>query len=80
MAFNVFKTAERKRQEAELAPRIPPGQSLTTGFPVLHYGPVPRVDLTKWNFKITGLVHEPLTLTWDEFLKLPTKQVTLDIH
>lgn len=80
MAFNVFKSAQRKQLESEQAHRVPPGQSLTSGFPVLHYGPVPRVDLQKWSFKVTGHVHQPITLTWDELRRLPTKQVTADIH
>src|SRR5690242_5213847 len=80
MPLDLFKSKERKRLERENSHRIPPGQSLTTGFPVLHYGPVPRVDLARWDFKVTGLVHEPLVLTWDELLKLPAKQVTADIH
>jgi len=80
MVFDIFKSSERKRLESEHADRIPPGQSLTTGFPVLHYGPVPKTDLSKWNFKVTGLVHEPLVVNWKEFLELPKKQVTADIH
>lgn len=80
MPLDLFKSAERKRLERDNAHRIPPGQSLTTGFPVLHYGPVPRVDLSTWDFKVTGLVHEPLVLSWDELLKLPAKKVTADIH
>jgi DMSO/TMAO reductase YedYZ molybdopterin-dependent catalytic subunit len=80
MAFNLFKTSERKRLETENADRIPPGQSLTTGFPVLHYGPVPRVDLAKWNFKVSGQVENPLALNWQELKALPSKRVKVDIH
>ncbi len=80
MPLDLFKSKERKRLERENAHRIPPGQSLTTGFPVLHYGPVPRVDLGTWDFKVTGLVHEPLVLRWDELLNLPAKKITADIH
>lgn len=38
--------------------RLPPGQSLTVKFPVLHYGPVPDVNLSNWNFKIYGDVEK----------------------
>ncbi len=69
-----------KKPDPETASRIPPGQSLTDRFPVLHYGPVPHVDLAKWDFKIFGLVEEPLRFTWDEFKALPQSQVTMDIH
>lgn len=69
-----------KKLEPEIASRIPPGQSLTDRFPVLHYGPVPRVDLEKWDFKVFGLVGEPVRFTWEEFRQLPQSQVTMDIH
>ncbi len=69
-----------KKLEPETAARIPPGQSLTDRFPVLHYGPVPRIDLEKWDFKVFGLVGEPVRFTWEEFRQLPQSQVTMDIH
>lgn len=69
-----------KNQDPEIRKRIPPGQSLTTRFPVLHYGPTPHVDLKTWDFKIFGLVDEPVRFTWDEFMALPQTQVQLDIH
>ena len=69
-----------KKLEPEIAARIPAGQSLTERFPVLHYGPVPRTDLAKWDFKIFGLVEEPLRWNWEEFTSLPTTTVTMDIH
>lgn len=69
-----------KKLEPEIAARIPPGQSLTERFPVLHYGPVPRIDLEKWDFKVFGMVGEPVRFTWQEFMELPQSQVTMDIH
>ena len=38
------------------AGRLPPGQSLTLKWPVLHEGTVPRFDPQAWDFRITGLV------------------------
>jgi len=43
---------------------LPPGQSLTLKWPVLHYGSVPRFDPETWDLRITGLVESPLTLSW----------------
>ena len=60
--------------------RLPPGQSLTLKFPVLHYGPTPHVDLDKWTLRAFGLVEEEKTWTWEEFTQLPTKRLTCDIH
>ena len=67
---------ESPRQE----PRLPPGQILTDKWPVLNYGAVPKVDLARWDFRIFGLVEQPLKLTWDEFRALPRVQVRSDIH
>lgn len=60
--------------------RLPPGQSLTQKFPVLHYGPVPQTDLATWDFKIFGEVEEEVTWNWEQFNQLPRKEVTMDIH
>jgi len=60
--------------------RLPPGQILTTKWPVLHAGNVPRVDLDTWDFKLTGLVEQPVTLTWKDFMALPKTSHTSDIH
>jgi len=60
--------------------RLPPGQVLTTKWPVLHYGNVPKVDTTTWTFDVTGLVERPLALTYQELLALPRKTVICDMH
>lgn len=60
--------------------RLPPGQYLTEKFPVLHYGGVPRFDPITWDLQIYGLVENPIRLSWEEFLKLPTIVKTVDIH
>ncbi len=60
--------------------RIPPGQYLTTRFPVLHYGPIPELDLENWKFRVWGEVEKPLVLTWDEFAALPRTKLTMDLH
>lgn len=70
---------EKKVKEED---RLPPGQSLTQKFPVLHYGPTPRYrdDLSDWDFRMFGLVEQEKVWTWDEFMALPRTQVTMDIH
>lgn len=74
----------RREQEKKVKGegRLPPGQSLTQKFPVLHYGPKPhyRDDLSDWDFRIFGLVEEEKAWTWDAFMALPRTQVTMDIH
>jgi DMSO/TMAO reductase YedYZ molybdopterin-dependent catalytic subunit len=73
---------DRRQQERAMreAGRLPPGQSLTLKWPVLHAGTVPRFDQKTWDFRVSGLVEEPLRLTWDEFSRLPMTAVTADMH
>ena len=61
-------------------PRLPPGQVRTDKWPVLHYGSVPRIDLSTWDFRVYGLVEEPMRWTWEEFRALPQIRVRSDIH
>jgi DMSO/TMAO reductase YedYZ molybdopterin-dependent catalytic subunit len=59
---------------------VPPGQYLTTDFPVLSAGPTPRVDRDQWTFSVRGEVDEPITWTWQQFRDLPSETFTVDIH
>src|SRR4026207_2061077 len=61
-------------------PRVPPGQIVTTKWPVLHYGDIPEVDTNKWTFSVSGLVERPFSLAWDEFQALRRKTVHCAIH
>lgn len=78
----IFSGDERKRKEQEMRRegRLPPGQSLTLKWPVLHYGSIPKVDLSLWDFRVTGLVEHALRFTWAEFNHLPRVQRTSDFH
>ena len=64
------------------ASRIPPGQTLTAPdrWPLLHFGPVPKVDIGKWDFKVFGAVEHELKLDYGEMRALPSKDVVADIH
>jgi len=68
----------RSRPEADPA-RVPPGQYVTTDFPVLSAGPTPRTRLDNWTFSITG-AGTARSWTWEEFRALPPETVTTDIH
>src|SRR5712692_6105953 len=59
---------------------LPPGQSLTLKWPVLHYGSVPRFDPETWNFRVYGGVDSPLLLSWKDFNALPKIQRSSDFH
>jgi len=70
------KDEERIRSEG----RLPPGQSLTQKFPVLHYGPVPMFDAATWDFRVWGEVEEEKRWNWNEFNELPRTTIKMDIH
>jgi|SRR5436190_9441589 len=78
----LFDGSDRKQVERQKRDegKLPPGQSLTLKWPVLHYGSVPRFDPEAWNLKIYGLVESPLKLTWSEFNALPKIKTTSDFH
>jgi DMSO/TMAO reductase YedYZ molybdopterin-dependent catalytic subunit len=76
-------SARGKRQAQKLGidpNRVPPGQYLTDGFPVLTVGPNPDYDLSTWDFQIYGEVEDELQLSWDELQALPQKDLVTDIH
>ena len=75
----VGRRGQQGSGQADAASRIPPGQYLTTDFPVLSAGPTPRTPLDRWSFSIEGLVRERVSWTWDEFLALPSREWTVDI-
>jgi DMSO/TMAO reductase YedYZ molybdopterin-dependent catalytic subunit len=60
--------------------RIPPGQVLSCDWPVLHYGKMPRINISEWNFRLFGLVDREINLKFHEFAALPTVKVWSDIH
>ena len=69
----------RGREQRDPA-RVPPGQYLTSDFPVLSAGPTPRVSPDDWTFSIRGQVDEPRSWSWAELQALPREDVTVDIH
>jgi len=79
MFDSIFRRKEdedRVRSEG----RLPPGQSLTQKFPVLHYGPTPGFNPATWDFRVWGEVEQESRWTWDEFQSLPRTRLVMDIH
>jgi DMSO/TMAO reductase YedYZ molybdopterin-dependent catalytic subunit len=78
----LFEGGERKALEQKMksAGRLPPGQSLTLKWPVLHYGSVPRFDPERWDFRVYGMVEEPVRWNWSEFNALPKGKTRSDFH
>jgi len=69
-----------RERERKADGRLPPGQSLTLKWPVLHAGDVPDFDPATWDFRAGGLVRAPLTLSYRELLELPRAEVVSDFH
>jgi DMSO/TMAO reductase YedYZ molybdopterin-dependent catalytic subunit len=70
----------RHREEAGEAGRVPPGQYVTTDFPVLSAGPTPHTPLGDWTFSIRQGNDTSKSWSWAEIQALPAEDVTVDIH
>jgi DMSO/TMAO reductase YedYZ molybdopterin-dependent catalytic subunit len=76
-----FLLRKNREEEVKSEGRLPPGQSLTTRFPVLHYGSVPVYkDLSQWTFRVWGLVEQEHTWSWEAFNQLPRRKAIYDLH
>lgn len=62
------------------AGRLPPGQHVTEGWPVLDLGVLPRVDRSNWRLAVDGLVEEPVAWGWEDLRKQPVFRHVSDIH
>jgi DMSO/TMAO reductase YedYZ molybdopterin-dependent catalytic subunit len=69
-----------KRRRPDVGHRVPPGQYLTSDFPILSAGPTPHTPLDRWTFSVEGLTGRLVRWTWDELLRLPAQAFTVDIH
>jgi DMSO/TMAO reductase YedYZ molybdopterin-dependent catalytic subunit len=62
------------------AERVPPGQRVTSGWPTLHEGPIPRFDPETWRFRVEGSVREPFELTYEELHSFENHRMRSDFH
>ena len=69
-----------RAQAVASSARLPPGQKLTNGFPVLDLGVQPDIPLSQWRLKIDGLVTHPTQLGWDDLNALPQVDDVSDFH
>lgn len=67
-------------RSAPRAERLPPGQKLTTGFPVLDLGIRPEIPESDWRLNLDGLVGNPVSLDWRAFHALPQVEDVSDFH
>ena len=69
----------RRRADAN-AKHIPPGQHLTSDFPVLSAGPTPEPDFENWQFQLGDGDAELGSWDWTQFGVLTQTDITTDIH
>ena len=79
------KLLERFKQKPPLEAqserqRLPPGQHVTSGFPVLDLGVRPKFYEPRWRFEVKGAVENELSLTWEQFRQLPRVEQVSDFH
>ena len=64
----------------QATPAVPPGQYVTNKFPVLSFGPTPKIDITEWSFRAFGLVQQEITLDWKQFIGLDKTVTSSEFH
>ena len=68
------------RDTRQRSSRLPPGQHMTKGWPVLDLGIHPTVATSEWTLTIKGCVEQPVTWHWDAFLRQPQTKSVSDFH
>ncbi|CAM5740426.1 hypothetical protein SBADM41S_04267 [Streptomyces badius] len=71
----------RENRGAEQS-ELPPGQRLQRGWPVTHYGPVPKFKPDRWEFRVFGATADGDKHCWShqDFSALPFSSVVADLH
>ncbi|MGP4090885.1 molybdopterin-dependent oxidoreductase [Streptomyces sp. KR55] len=59
-----------------------PGQKIADSWLTHHYGPVPRFNPERWEFRVFGSTAIPGTVsfTFEKFQSLPGSRITADLH
>src|ERR1700741_1818194 len=68
------------RQSQNLQGRVPPGQYVTTDFPVLSAGPTPQIKVADWTLSLQAGGASIGKWSWDAFEALPQTTLKTDIH
>jgi DMSO/TMAO reductase YedYZ molybdopterin-dependent catalytic subunit len=68
-----------EKPEPSQSDRVPPGQYLAKGFPVLSYGETPQINTDRWLLKVWGLVKDK-SFDWSDLMNLPQQDFTADFH
>ena len=60
--------------------RLPPGQQEVKNWPVLDLGVQPDVPKEEWKLTVDGLVENPASFSFEQFLALPQSESLSDVH
>ncbi|HLP79966.1 MAG TPA: molybdopterin-dependent oxidoreductase [Acidobacteriota bacterium] len=71
---------KKKGKSVSTDSRLPAGQRLTAGFPVLDLGFKPQMDMASWKLFIDGEVEHPQSFTLDQLKKLGDETFIADFH
>ena len=80
VAFRGAGRREAVRATGTGCRKLPVGQHDVKNWPVLDLGEQPDISLDKWKLEVGGLVENPFTLTWEQFLALPQVEDVSDFH
>jgi DMSO/TMAO reductase YedYZ molybdopterin-dependent catalytic subunit len=69
-----------RRQEQSPKNRVPPGQYVTTDFPVLSAGPTPQINTEDWTLALQLGGSLLGSWNWAQFETLPQTTIKADIH
>jgi DMSO/TMAO reductase YedYZ molybdopterin-dependent catalytic subunit len=67
------------KPDPDQSDRIPPGQYLAKGFPVLTYGQTPEIGTEDWELRVWGLAKEK-SFRWSDVMAMPQQDFTKDFH
>ena len=70
----------RGKPQIQNVDRLPPGQHLTTDFPVLTAGPTQHTPVDRWSFSLEKGGRSLATWSWADFGALPQTESVVDIH
>lgn len=60
--------------------RLPPGQRLTSSWPVLDLGIQPAISTDEWTMTVGGQVENKINWTWNDLMTQPQVEIVSDIH
>lgn len=70
----------RQRSDDAIRSRVPPGQYVTSDYPVLTAGPTQHTALDDWTLSMQVGGHVLANWSWREFGALPQTEIVTDIH